>query len=170
MRLPVLCQLVMYPRAHAHAKTHTRITVHTLLLLLSPALFSVFFLSFMLQEFLVQIRPFAAFCVVPSTLCYGYDITPVPHGVLCAYMVDSKTLEVYHTAQQRLRGLLGQSHIQASAVFYVPPLPFYGKTLTILFSLLWGRVGGGEGEWMVGAVLCWGQFVSLEIVITLGYW
>lgn len=149
MRLPVLCQLVMYPHAHAHAKTHTWITVHTecsCFLLLSPALFSVFFLSFMLQEFLVRIRPFAAFCVVPSTLCYGYDITPVPHGVLCAYMVDSKTLEVYRTAQQRLRGLLGQSHIQASAVFYVPPLPFYGKTLTILFSLLLAWVGGGEGE------------------------
>ena len=105
--------------------------------------------------------------MVLGTLCYGYDITPLPHGVLYTYTGDSETPEVYHTAQQRLRGHLRQSHIQAGRAFYVPSLigGFYGKTLTILSSLLWGedgRVRGGDVEGLngvVNATVGWGQFV-----------
>lgn len=96
----------------------------------------------MLPVLLVQIRP-----SLPSRSPPAMTSHPSPHGVLCAYMVDSEALEVYRTAQQRLRGLLGQSHIQASAVFYVPPLPLLWKNIGEFHShycgTLWVEVRGG---------------------------
>lgn len=82
-------------------------------------------------------------------------MTSHPYPMVCYIPTrgDSETPEVYRTAQQRLRGHLRRSHIQASRAFYVPSLVggFYGKTLTILSSLLWGKMGereeGDVGDW-----------------------
>lgn len=156
MRTPVRCQLVIYPHARGH--THTQTThAHTYsctIPAIAPSLlrsfWSFFFpcFSFMFSRVAGLDYAFAGFCVVLGTLCYGYDITTLPHGVLYTYTGDSETPEVYHTAQRRLRGHLRQSHIQASRAFYVKSLirGFYGKTLTILSSLLWGRMSEWEEE------------------------
>lgn len=54
--------------------------------------------------------------------------------------VDSEALEVHRRAQRRLRGLLGRSHIQASAVFYVAPLPLLRKNIGEFHSHYCGTV------------------------------
>lgn len=111
-----------------HAHTHTHIIPAV-----TPCLLHSSLPSFLLSCFKScwTVLGFRWFFVVLCTLCYGYDITARPHGALYTYTGDSKTLEVYHKAQQRLRGHLSQSHIQASRAFHVSSLPFYGKTLSI---------------------------------------
>lgn len=153
------------PTGNVPARTHTGLRRHTLYkhTFTSPAFVSVLSLPFVLAGLLVQIRPSLAFWCATLTLSSGYDITPLPHGVFCADMVDSEALEVHRTAQQRLRGLLGQSHIQASAVFYVPPFPLSWKNIGEFHShycgTLWvevrgqGRAGQSrEGRWMPSGV------------------
>lgn len=91
-----------------------------------------------------------------SALCYGYDITTLPHSVLYTYTGDSETPEVYHTAQWTLRGHLRQSHIQASQAFYVPTLirGILWENIDYFILIIVGedvRVRGGDvGEWMGG--------------------
>lgn len=81
-------------------------------------------------------------CWCPA--CYtGADITPLPCGVCgpCTYAEDKGAPEVTHTVEQRLRGHLRQSHNQANRALVVLVHSSRGKTLTILFSLLSGRMG-----------------------------
>lgn len=118
MRPPVLCQLVMYPHARSHVLVDTHAYSSKFL-----ALPSVLFLSFMFQELLDWIRPvlvsvrYSALSVMPMTS------HPLPHGALYTYTGDSETPEVYRTVHQRLRGHLGQSHIQAKKAFYAASPP-----------------------------------------------
>lgn len=156
--------------------THTHIDAHTqFLLLLQVSSLSSFSLSCFKRCWTgLGLRWFL--CGTRHSLLWLWHHT-LPHGALYTYTGDSETPEVYHTAQRRLKGHLRQSHIQAGRAFYVTSLigGFYGKTLTILSSLLWGRMGEWE-EGMCGigcvvnATVGWGQFIWLRIVITLGFW
>lgn len=126
MKPPGLCQLLMYPHACACAhdsdtQAHSRKPNIPFSAIapsaLHSSLSSVSLSSSRTHWTELDLNCFFFFEELFCALCYDDDITPLPHGEIYTYTGYRQTPEVYHTAQQRLRVHLRQSHIQANKAF-----------------------------------------------------
>lgn len=144
MRPPVLCQLVMYP--HARARARARIHTHAgFLLLLQVSVLSV---SFMFPELLDWIRPSLVSVWYSALSVMAMTSHPYPMVRYIPTRGDSKTPEVYHTAQRRLRGHLRRSHIQAkpSVLCTVPRRGILWENIDYFILVIVGGGGSVRGR------------------------